>query len=194
MRTSGDPRVARPIEENPRSAEMVRILHPSENQNHIDTKPEDEEDLVKRLMNEARELARFARDPRGDEGEVTFRWFEQALIPKVFSIARIAVTLFLTCAEKRVRAQRPTWIAHEGRKFQKTKARRRTMTTWFGKVRYWRTYMLEREVKPGEGHGFYPLDVELGLTSDRFSLGLFSVVVRLVHSLIRKMHKMDEFF
>jgi len=57
------------------------------------------------------------------------------------------------------------------------------MTTWFGKVRYWRTYMLEREVKPGEGHGFYPLDVELGLTSDRFSLGLFSVVVRLATTL-----------
>jgi hypothetical protein len=134
-------------------------------------------------MNETRELAKFARDPRSGEDEVTFRWFEQALVPKVFSIARIAVALFLTCAEERVRARTPTWIEHGGRTFQKTKARPRTVTTWFGLVRYWRTYMLERDIEPGQGHGFYPLDVTLGLTSDRFSLGLLSVVVRLATTL-----------
>lgn len=158
---------------------MVRIQHPDENQNHDDRSPESVEELVERLIGEARELARFARDPREGDDEVTFKWFERALIPKVFSIARIAVTLFLTCTEERVRAQTPTWFVRDGRTFQKAKARPRTITTWFGKVRYWRTYMLERKVKRGKGHGFYPLDVALGLTSDRFSLGLLSVVVRL---------------
>jgi len=43
--------------------------------------------------------------------------------------------------------------------------------------------MLEREVKRGEGRGFYALDVILRLTSDRFNLGLFSVVVRLATTL-----------
>ena len=42
--------------------------------------------------------------------------------------------------------------------------------------------MLEREA-PGGGHGFFPLDNELGLTSDRFGLNMFAVVVRLATTL-----------
>ena len=134
-------------------------------------------------MEEARELATFARDPRDSKNEVTFKWFEEALIPLVFAIARTGVMLFLTCAEERVRQQTPTWLVHGGRSFQRTKARARTLTTWFGRVMYWRSYMLERGVEEGEGHGFYPLDLTLGLTTDRFSLGVFSVVVRLATTL-----------
>jgi hypothetical protein len=159
---------------------MVRIYHPDPDVNE-EGQPPTVDDLERRLMSEVRELAHFARDPRDDK--VTFRSFEQAVVPKVFGIARIVVAIFLACAEERIWQRTPTRLERCGRTFQKTKARPRTLTTWFGRVRYWRTYMLERDVEPGQGQGFYPLDVMLGLTSDRFSLGVFSVVVRLATTL-----------
>jgi hypothetical protein len=55
--------------------------------------------------------------------------------------------------------------------------------SWFGSVRYWRTYMLEKKDAPGGGHGFFPLDQELGLTSDRFGFNMLAVVVRLATTL-----------
>lgn len=151
---------------------MVKIHHPVSDLNPDDQIPLAADDLEQHLMKQVRELADFARDPRDDDKEVVFKWFEKALIPKVF-----AIVLSLTCAEQRVCDRTPTWMMSGGRWFQRTEARKRTLTTWFGRVSYLRTYMLERGV--GQGHGFYPLDMILGLTSDRFSLGVFSVVVRL---------------
>jgi hypothetical protein len=49
----------------------------------------------------------------------------------------------------------------------------RLLGTFFGKVRYWRTYLYSK------GKGYYPLDVELGLTSDGFSMVLRSYAARL---------------
>jgi hypothetical protein len=162
---------------------MARIQHPDPQEHPNNDRPLTEEELVELIMAQARQLADFARDPRDGEDEITFKSFERALKPKVFAIARTAVVLFLTCAEARVRARIPTWLLSSGRWFQKTKARARDLTTWFGKVRYRRTYMLERGVEKGEGHGFYPLDLTLGLTSDRFSLDILAVVVRLATTL-----------
>ena len=160
---------------------MVRIHHPNQETQPKDDKPPTAEALADRLMNQARELAEFARDPRPGEDEVTIKWFEKKVTPMVFALGRTVILLFLTCAEERVRQKTPTWLVHGGRKFQRTRARARMLTTWFGRVRYWRTYMLEREVEGGQG--FFPLDITLGLTSDRFSLNVFSVVVRLATTL-----------
>lgn len=51
----------------------------------------------------------------------------------------------------------------------------RRLGTFFGKVRYWRTYM----VNPGGGAGIYPLDVALGLTRDGFSMLVMGLAARL---------------
>jgi len=40
----------------------------------------------------------------------------------------------------------------------------RTLTTIYGEVRYWRTYLLRKE-----GGGFYPVDAGIGLTGDGLS-------------------------
>src|SRR5713101_4488379 len=40
----------------------------------------------------------------------------------------------------------------------------RTLTTIYGEVRYWRTYLIRKE-----GGGFYPVDAGIGLTGDGFS-------------------------
>ena len=45
----------------------------------------------------------------------------------------------------------------------------RTLTTIYGEVRYWRTYLIRKE-----GGGFYPVDAGIGLTGD----GLSPLVMR----------------
>ncbi len=112
---------------------------------------------------------------------MTFTEFERRLRDRVFALACSLIVLFLTCAEARVREQTPTRAVRSQRAFLRTRARDRSLTTWFGTVRYWRTYMLETGVK--KGHGYFPLDVALGLVSDRFSLGVLAVVVRLATKL-----------
>lgn len=49
----------------------------------------------------------------------------------------------------------------------------RLLGTFFGKVRYWRTYLYRN------GEGYYPLDVELGLTGDGFSMMVQSYATRI---------------
>ena len=48
--------------------------------------------------------------------------------------------------------------------------------TFFGKVRYWRTYLEQVNGRPG---GHYPVDLGLGLVADGFSLGMLSRAVQL---------------
>jgi hypothetical protein len=50
----------------------------------------------------------------------------------------------------------------------------RTIKTRFGKVRYWRTYLINKK-----GGGFYPLDSLIGLTSDGFSPLVISLATKL---------------
>jgi hypothetical protein len=136
-------------------------------------------ELRRRVTEQSRTLASFAI-ASGREG-MTFAKFEREVRDLVFAVGRTAIVLFLTCAEARVRRQTATRLVRSGRAFERTRAKDRSLTTWFGTVRYWRTYMRELGVK--KGRGFFPLDVALGLVSDRFSLGVLAVVVRLATKL-----------
>ena len=148
-----------------------------------DERPLTPEELDQVLVEQARELAGFARESANQqEPPVTFRGFERAAVAKVFAIGRTAILLFLTCCEERIRQQTPTWLVQGGRKFQRTKARPRSLMSWFGTVRYHRSYMLERG-DHSQGRGFYPLDLAVGLTADRFSLSVLAVTVRLCTAL-----------
>lgn len=87
--------------------------------------------------------------------------FEKQLIPKVFGLGRLFVALFLCVRENK------SILNHQaGEKRQPGKAR--ILGTFFGKVRYWRTYLYRT------GGGYYPLDLELGLPRDGFSMVLRS--------------------
>jgi hypothetical protein len=100
---------------------------------------------------------------------LTFLEFEQQLIPQVFALGRLFVTLFLCMREEHFRAVHPQ--PEVGYKRQGPISR--SLGTWFGKVCYWRIYHYQN------GQGYYPLDVELGLTGDGFSLLLQSYAVRM---------------
>jgi hypothetical protein len=151
-----------------------------------DERPRSAEELQEAVLEQARELGVLARQAAQREPQVTFREFERSVMGRLWAIGRTAIVLFLTCSEERIRRQTPPWLVRDGRSFQRTKAKPRTLTSWFGPVRYWRCYMLERGKNRQEnqqGRGFYPLDVALGLTADRFSLSVLAVTVRLCTAL-----------
>lgn len=115
-------------------------------------------------------------------GEVTtFKAFETALIPKVFELARLLIALFLFLGEERDRLTECE-VEVAGQKFRRRPAQPRNLNTFFGVVRYWRTYLLGRATA-GVRRGFHPLDAKLGLTADRLSLNLLSLATRLATKL-----------
>jgi len=147
----------------------------------IDERPS-VDDLQARLVKQTEELVSTAKDPAKPDGvELTFKAFEELLIPMAFALARTAIMLFLAAAEEREVQRIPDRLEREGRVFRRAPAQGRNLTTWFGVVRYWRTYM--REVVDGPRRGFHPLDVALGLTADRISMSVLSVAVRLATKL-----------
>ena len=160
---------------------MVKICPPAPVEKPDDTSAPTADELAERLMRQAEQLASYARDPRGGDEEMTFKEFEQSIIRRVSGIGGTAVALFLSCCESRIRERTSTWFVEGGRSFERKSATDRTIMTWFGSVKYWRTYMLEKGVD--HGHGFFPLDQQLGLTSDRFGFNMLGVVVRLATTL-----------
>lgn len=88
--------------------------------------------------------------------------FEKQLFSKVFELGRLFIALFLCIQDKEWRKSHP--VTEAGYKSQGLKDRQ--LGTVFGKVRYWRTYLYRIK---GNG-GYYPLDIELGLPLDGFSM------------------------
>lgn len=95
--------------------------------------------------------------------------FEMELVPRVLALGRGLVQLFLCMREAQFQAVHPQ--PEPGYKRQGPVAR--LLGTFFGKVSYKRAYWYRN------GSGYYPLDIELGLTSDGFSMLLRSCAARI---------------
>ena len=112
----------------------------------------------------------------------TFKAFEQEVIPLVFTFGRLVMALYLCTRHERMAVAEETEIG--GRVFERQSAVARNLHSNFGVLRYWRTYLRPKgqQGKADRG-GFYPLDVALGLLSDRFSLHVLSLAARLATKL-----------
>lgn len=102
---------------------------------------------------------------------ISFLEFEKELILEVFELGQLFISLFLRMREAQSRASHIK--PERDYKWQKPKARE--LGTFFGKVRYWRSYVYGVKA----GGGYYPADVELGLTGDGFSMLVQSYATRL---------------
>ena len=109
----------------------------------------------------------------------TFGAFERLLMVEVLALARAVLSLFLAASEERVRNALGGRVARDGRIFRRAPAQQRGLLTWFGLVRYERTYLREVVDAGQPARGFHPLDVELDLLADRVSPNLLSMGVRL---------------
>lgn len=134
------------------------------------------EHLKHELLSSVRKVEELARGE-----QVSFRDAELLIREGVYGVGRLLLTLFLALREEHVVAQLPegrvTWF---GRVFRRRPAVARNLSTLFGTVRYWRVYM--RDVS-GNGSGYHPLDLSLGLGVDRFSWNVLSRAVRLATEL-----------
>ena len=111
---------------------------------------------------------------RRDDGE-TYWDFEEAMREVAAELGRAATELMLSAANERYSAGLPARCTVGDREFRRCPDEPRSFNTWFGIVRYGRTYM--RAVEGGAG--FYPLDADLGILSDRISPALLSTAARL---------------
>lgn len=108
-------------------------------------------------------------------GKKTYEVFEKKLVPSIFCLGRLLIALFLCLWEERTPVA-PT-VVRGKEEYGRQPAKSRLLGTFFGKVRYWRTYLLQRN--GNRGGGYYPVDLALGLTADGFSMGILSRAVRL---------------
>ena len=142
------------------------------------TLPSDPESLRSEYARSTTQVLELVDEWAQRDEPVSFREFEQALRLAVAGLARAAVALFLALRETKLSQNCPSRIVRGKRTFRRAPAQGRNLTTWFGVVRYVRTYF--REVTAvGRRHGFYPLDESLGLSSDRFSWNVLSFGVLL---------------
>ena len=99
---------------------------------------------------------------------MSFMALEQELFGKVFDLGKLFILLFLCMRETHWRVtNRPNGNG----KWQGPKDRE--LGTLYGKVRYWRTYVYR------SSGGVYPLDIELGLPLDGFSMLVRSYAVQI---------------
>jgi hypothetical protein len=123
-------------------------------------------------------VERRAADP-----DVRMRELEREVRELTLAFGRALLVLFLALCERRLlkthaRGGRFEWL---GRFYRKAPAIGRNLSTVFGVIRYHRVYM--REIADRDRHGFHPLDLELGLVSDRFTWNVLAVAVRLATKL-----------
>jgi hypothetical protein len=108
-------------------------------------------------------------------GEECFEDFEAKLIEASRQVGRLATELMLAKAEEKLRQEQPRLVTVEDIAYRWSAPEPRSFNTWFGVVRYSRSY-----VRPVEGGvGYFPLDLELGLLGDRISPTLLAAGVRL---------------
>ena len=100
--------------------------------------------------------------------------FETLLIAEVFRLGRLLIALFLCVWQERMRVATTEQRGKED--YRRQPAKDRVLGTFFGKVRYWRTYLHQTNGRPG---GFFPLDTALGLLADGFSMGVLGRAVQL---------------
>lgn len=99
----------------------------------------------------------------------TFLELEIQVLGPVFRLGRWFLLLFLCMREEHYLATHSDPLPG----YKRQGPNSRLLGTVFGKLRYWRTYWY------GSEGGYYPLDVELGLLGERFSMLLESYATRL---------------
>lgn len=141
--------------------------HNAEQEEWRDALPSSEQ-VERRAREHFEVLVAFAK--RDVPAGRTFLDLERELVKLVFTLGRLLMALLLCRRHEEI--DLPASEVVEGKRFSRAHAQSREVGTFFGKVRYWRTYMR------GQRGGYYPLDRLLKLPAEGFSLHLLSLVTR----------------
>jgi hypothetical protein len=104
--------------------------------------------------------------------DTPFWLFEKDLLVRIAVLGACLIRLFLSARYERLDLQP---FLKEGKYRPGDDYAERTLKTAYGEVTYGRHYLMSR----GGGHGFFPLDMVLGLTRDRLSPWVMQWVARL---------------
>ena len=125
------------------------------------------EQVTKEVRSKCEEIIRFCTN----EARTTdFYQVEQYLLSQLYQLGCLFMQLFLISCQSHF--EYSSWL--EKGLYNRGEVIGRTIKTRFGKVRYWRTYLIDKK-----GGGFYPLDSFIGLTSDGFSPKVMSLATKL---------------
>jgi hypothetical protein len=131
-------------------------------------------DLVTaRVLSAAAGLIDWVREH--GRGHTRLLGFETALIPRVFAVGRLLIQLFLACREEKLCDAQASKACVRSKWFTRQERKPRTIRTVFGLCTFFRTYFSRDK----GGSGFHPLDKDVGLTTDGFSLRVVSIACRL---------------
>jgi hypothetical protein len=108
-----------------------------------------------------------------ENSDQSFAKFEVKLFPLMAVLGRLLIQVFLAARCQRLNVE--PYLEDGEYRLGKIDAPRKLKTA-YGIVSYVRTHLIR---KRGKGPGFHPLDVELGLTSDRLSPWVMQLVGRL---------------
>ena len=129
-----------------------------------------QQELEQALQESFSQVVRSATDSE----PASFMAYEATLVTQVRQLGRLLLMLYLCVREKRQRAQTPPTVVLKDKTYTLRPAKPRNLSTVFGVVRYFRSYL-----RGPDGHGYHPLDVDLGLTTDRLSMNVLSLASRL---------------
>jgi len=110
----------------------------------------------------------------GGASRTSYERFEIQLIAEVFRLGRLLIALFLCRWQERTPVA--ATVSRGKETYRRQPPKPRLLGTYFGKVRYWRTYLEQTNGRPG---GFFPVDAALGLLADGFSMGVLGRAVQL---------------
>lgn len=124
--------------------------------------------LETRLQEHFQKILVFLREPAQ---RLSFFETEQILIGLIQTLGRLCLALVLCYRHEGLEIPRSE--IRQGRTYRRRGLQSRLLGTFFGKVRYWRTYL------HAKGGGYYPLDEQLRLPAGGFSFHLSSLMARL---------------
>jgi len=134
-------------------------VHPMSNEEYNRSKeksPPSVEQMSKDIHSKCEEMIHFCTNA----ARTNFYQVEQSLLTQLYQLGCLFMQLFLISCQTHFKYS--DWLEND--LYNRGKLIGRTIKTRFGKVRYWRTYLIKKN-----GGGFYPLDIFIGLTSDGFS-------------------------
>jgi hypothetical protein len=111
--------------------------------------------------------------------EPVLKW-EPQLVAGVLSLGLLVMRLFLRRADEGLAARLGSEVVRRGTRYVKRPRQGRLLGTFFGKLKYFRTYFAPPE-DPADGtpRGLYPVDEALGLGGDGFTMTVVSLASRL---------------
>jgi hypothetical protein len=108
-------------------------------------------------------------------------WFEPRLVTAMLSLGLLVLQFFLTRADEIHGGRLGSDLVRGGARYIRRFRQARLLGTCFGKLKYWRTYFAPPEETSVTKHrgGIYPVDEQLGISGDGFTMSLVSLATRM---------------